>query len=35
MATDIDSLAPGLDKHVVRLGIGYKGLRKTCPRRFF
>jgi hypothetical protein len=29
MATDIGSLAVGLDAHVVRLGIGRKGLRKT------
>jgi hypothetical protein len=29
LATDIDSLAPGLDRHVVRLGIGRKGIRKS------
>jgi hypothetical protein len=29
MATDIGSLAPGLDGHVVRSGIGREGLRKT------
>jgi hypothetical protein len=30
MATEISSLAPGLDELVVRLGIGRNGLRKTC-----
>jgi hypothetical protein len=29
MAADIGSLTPELDGHVVRLGIGRKGLRKT------
>jgi hypothetical protein len=37
MATDMDSLAAELDGHVVRLGIGCKGLRKTRgnPLYFF
>jgi hypothetical protein len=30
MTTDIDSLAPGLEAHVLRLGIGTKRLQKTC-----
>jgi hypothetical protein len=34
MATDIRSLAPGLDGHVVRLVIGRKGLRKTWSKFF-
>jgi hypothetical protein len=36
MATDIGSLAPGMDGHVVGLGIGRKELRKTWgePRNF-
>jgi hypothetical protein len=29
MATDIGSLAPGLDEHVVKIGIGRKGLRRN------
>jgi hypothetical protein len=36
MATDIDSLAAGLDGHVLGLGIGTKGLRKNGnPYNFF
>jgi hypothetical protein len=33
MATDIGSLAAGLDGHMVRLGIGRKGLRRQGGTR--
>jgi hypothetical protein len=35
MATDIGSLAPGMDGHAVRLGIGCKGIRKTAGTLLF
>jgi hypothetical protein len=35
MATGIGSLALGLDEHVVRLGIGHRGLRKLTRNFFF
>jgi hypothetical protein len=35
IATDIGSLAPGLEGHVLRLGIGFKGLQKIIKKHFF
>jgi hypothetical protein len=35
MAADMNSLAAGLDGHVVRFGIWSKGLRKTWRISFF
>jgi hypothetical protein len=35
MATDIGSLAPGLDGHVVRLGINARGYEKHGGRQLF